>query len=66
MKVGDVVPMAEDSAPRGFWPLAHVEKVVKGRDDRVRSADLRTASGAVYCHPVKKICPLEEADDYYY
>lgn len=62
LKVGDVVLMAEDSTPRGFWPLARVEKVFKG-DDCVRSADLRTASGAVYCRPVTKICPLEEADD---
>ncbi|XP_043209918.1 uncharacterized protein LOC122374924 [Amphibalanus amphitrite] len=60
--VGDVVLMAEESAPRGFWPLARVTEVYTGEDGRVRSAELKTASGAIYHRPVTKICVLEEVE----
>ena len=63
LQVGDVVLMAEESAPRGFWPLARVTKVYAGEDGRVRSAELKTASGSYYRRPVTKICVLEEVDE---
>ena len=61
LKVDDVVLMMEESAPRGFWPLARVTAVYPGSDDRVRSVEVKTAAGAVYHRPTAKVCLLEEA-----
>ena len=61
LQVGDVVLVVEDSAPRGFWPLARITGVSPGSDGRVRSVEVKTASGAVYRRPTAKVCLLEEA-----
>ena len=61
LQVGDVVLMIEDSAPRGFWPLARITAVFPGSDSRVRSVEVKTASGTVYRRPTAKVCLLEEA-----
>ena len=58
LQVGDVVLILDDSAPRGFWPLARVTEVYPGSDGRVRSADVKTSSGT-YRRPVTKLCLLE-------
>ena len=57
---GDVVLMAEDDSPRGFWPLARVTEVIPGEDGRVRSVRVQTASKSVYHRPVSKICLIEK------
>ena len=56
---GDVVLMAEETSPRGLWPLARVIEVVPGEDGRVRSVKVQTASKSVYHRPVSRICVLE-------
>ena len=61
LQVGDVVLMMEDGAPRGFWPLSRVTRVFPGDDGRVRSVEVKTASGAIYHRPTAKVCLLEEA-----
>lgn len=61
MRVGDVVLMMDDNAPRGFWPLAKVIKVFEGADGRVRSVELKTGAGHEYHRPVTKVCWLEES-----
>ena len=63
LQVGDVVLMLEDSAPRGFWPLSRITNVFPGSDGRVRSVEVKTASGAVYHRPTAKVCLLEESSD---
>ena len=63
LKVGDVVLMSEESAPRGFWPLARITEVFPGSDGRVRSVEVKTGSGAVYRRPAAKLCLLEESSD---
>ena len=60
--MGDVVLMVDEGAPRGFWPLARITSVFPGRDGQVRSVELKTAAGAVYCRPAVKVCLLEEAE----
>ena len=61
LQVGDVVLMMEDGAPRGFWPLSRVTRVFPGDDGRVRSVEVKTASGTIYHRPTAKVCLLEEA-----
>ena len=60
LQVGDLVLMAESHLSRGSWPLARVSRVFPAADGRVRSAELRTASGRLYTRPATKICFLEE------
>ena len=55
---GDLVLVADNSTPRGRWPLGRVVKVLPGDDGRVRAAQLRTKNGT-YVRPVAKLCLLE-------
>ena len=59
LKVGDVVLMLEESAPRGFWPLAR-EPLKFSREVTVkyRSVEVKTGSGAVCRRPTAKNMPL--------
>ena len=56
--VGDVVLLASEDAPRGYWPFGIVEEATQGEDGVVRSALVRTAGG-MYRRPCTKICVLE-------
>ena len=61
-QVGDVVLMADDQAPRGYWPLATITRVTTGEDGCVRSVELRTGGGLTYCRPANKVCFLERTE----
>ena len=58
LAVNDVVLLAADDAPRGYWPLGVVQAVHPSEDGVVRSASVRTATGT-YKRPCTKICLLE-------
>jgi len=58
LQPGDLVLIADDTA-RGHWPLARVQDVHPGSDDRVRSVTVKTSTG-VYERPVAKLCLLEQ------
>ena len=60
LEVGQVVLIVDDTAPRGYWPLARVTKTFPGQDGRVRSVEVQAAAGGIYQRPVTKICGLEE------
>ena len=59
--VNDVVLLATEDSPRGYWPLGVVEEVFPGEDGIVRSALVRT-SGGVYRRPSTKICLIERRE----
>jgi hypothetical protein len=62
VQVGDVVLMKEETS-RNCWPLALVQKVSVGRDNRVRVVWLKTAQSVNdLCRPVSKIVVLVEND----
>ena len=58
LAVNDVVLLAADDSPRGYWPLGVVQQVYKSEDGVVRSAMVRTATGT-YKRPCTKLCLLE-------
>ncbi|XP_043199886.1 uncharacterized protein LOC122369305 [Amphibalanus amphitrite] len=60
MKVDDVVLIVDENTPRGHWPLAKVTAVHLSSDGKIRSADVKTASGT-YKRPVHKLCLLESS-----
>ena len=57
IKIGDVV-IVYDEKPRLQWKLAVVESLIRGPDERVRSAVIRTSQG-VTNRFIKKLHPLE-------
>lgn len=57
IKPGDVVQI-HDNKPRVLWKLAVVDEVVRGRDNLIRSAKLRTKDGMTN-RPITKLYPLE-------
>ena len=58
---GDLILLAEDGVPHGYWPLGGVVEIYPGPDGRVRSARIRVSGGIVH-RPARKICVLEESD----
>jgi len=60
LQVGDIVLIADEASPRGFWPLARVTEVFPSADGRVRSVQVRTTGGSSYRRPVSKICFIEQ------
>ena len=44
---------------RGKWPLARITKVIPGRDNAVRSVELKTKDGD-YTRPVSSLYKLED------
>ncbi len=59
LEIDDVCLLVDHNAPRGQWPLARVIEVMPGRDGRVRTVKVKTASGELV-RPVSQICLLEE------
>ena len=57
IKVGDVVLIHDDS-PRFRWKMAVIENLIKGKDEYVRAAEVRTSSGRTN-RPINRLYPLE-------
>ena len=57
ISVGDIV-LVHNEEPRIQWKLAVIEKLNKGQDGLIRSADIRTSTGTTN-RPIVKLYPLE-------
>ena len=57
LKTGDLVWLAEDTSPRGHFPLGRIEKLRFSDDGFARSAEIRTRS-CNYVRPVVKLIPV--------
>ncbi|KAG1680465.1 hypothetical protein GQR58_012386 [Nymphon striatum] len=60
LKIGAVVLIREDNVPRSCWKLGRVLELIRGRDDRVRAAVLKTSSGT-YNRPIQRLHVLESS-----
>ncbi len=60
-KVNDLVLVADDSAPRGQWPLGRVVTTYPDRHGLTRQVDVRVGA-KFYKRPVAKLCLLEEGE----
>ena len=57
---GELVLLSKDDSPvKGKWDLARIDKVFPGKDDVVRTVEVRTKDG-VYVRPVSKLAKLED------
>ena len=59
MRVGDLVLVVDNDAPRGMWSLGRIIQPISSADGRVRAAVVKTATGE-YTRPVARLCLLEE------
>ncbi|KHJ87441.1 hypothetical protein OESDEN_12787 [Oesophagostomum dentatum] len=59
-KVGDVVLLDEDSQlSREQWPMAIITELISSKDEKIRSAILRSSSGREIQRPLNRIVSLE-------
>lgn len=56
--VGDLVLVGSDNKKRLEWPMARVDKLLPGKDGKVRVARLKTQNG-FYVRPLQRLYPLE-------
>lgn len=59
IKPGDVVLLHDSSLQRMFWRLAVIEEVYPGRDNKIRSCQIRLNDGKRLRRPVQFLYPLE-------
>ena len=63
IRVGELVMAHNENHRRGLWKLRKVERLVKGEDDKVRSAIVRVhgdgRKGNTLKRPINKLYPLE-------
>ncbi|XP_054716905.1 uncharacterized protein LOC129226328 [Uloborus diversus] len=58
LKIGDVVLIEEDSKNKLLWKLGKIERAFLGRDNNVRSYEVKTASGLLR-RTIQHLYPLE-------
>ena len=58
-KIGDLVIMKEDIKPRTQWPLARITNVFPGRDNKIRSVEVKKSNGYLARRPPQLLIPLE-------
>ncbi|XP_072172491.1 uncharacterized protein [Diadema setosum] len=61
LQVGDIVLIADETAPRCSWSMARVQEVMPDEKGFVRRAKVKTAS-SVLTRPVTKLCLLLEQE----
>jgi hypothetical protein len=60
-EIGDVVLVKDEDVTRNKWPMAVVSEVFPGKDDLIRSVNVRFASGSVLKRPIAKLVLLLES-----
>ena len=61
LQVGDIVLIADETAPRRSWSMARVQEVIPDKKGFVRRAKVKTAT-TVLTRPVTKLCLLLEQE----
>lgn len=58
LRVGDVILVVDQNAPRGEWPMGRIKEVFPGQDGKVRVVQVRV-KGHDYTRPISRLCPLD-------
>jgi Family of unknown function (DUF5641) len=61
LAVGDVVVINDPGLPRGQWPLGVIESAIPGKDDVLRTVDVKTTKGVLH-RPAVKVYPFVRVD----
>ena len=62
LKVGDIVIIIDENAPRNTWSLGRIEETFPGADGLVRTVKVKTKTSTLI-RPVHKLCLLEAANN---
>ena len=58
IEVGDIV-IIESDKKRGSWKLGKIEKLITGKDNKVRAAEIKTEKKTLIKRHIQKLYPLE-------
>ncbi|XP_035222684.1 uncharacterized protein LOC118195468 [Stegodyphus dumicola] len=58
LRLGEIVLIGDDIKKRMHWPLAKVIRLIPGKDDKVRTVELKTRAGTLL-RPIQRVFPLE-------
>ena len=63
--VGDVVIILDDNVPRCRWRMGKIERLIRGKDDNIRGASVKTTSnsGHISFLDRQKLFPVEVVSD---
>ena len=59
IKIGDIVLIKAINKARLFWMMGRVLELVLGFDNKVRSVKLKQGNGAIECHSISNLYPME-------
>lgn len=62
-RIGEVVLMHDENAPRGMWKLAKILQLPATSDQKIRTALVRSANGHQLLRPISLLYPLEVAEE---
>jgi len=57
--IGDIVQIQNDKKPRIQWTVGRIIGLRFGRDQKIRSVEIRTPNGNILTRPVNALYPLE-------
>ena len=61
-KIGDVV-LVKENLPRGHWRVGRIVEVIKGKDQKIRSAKVNVAPNKYLNRAVSMLYPIECPDE---
>ncbi len=59
---GDVVQVQSEGTSRSEWKLGRIFQIIQGRDEKIRSAEVKMPNGKVLTRPINFLHPLEVVD----
>uniref|UniRef100_A0A914X7S0 Integrase catalytic domain-containing protein n=1 Tax=Plectus sambesii TaxID=2011161 RepID=A0A914X7S0_9BILA len=62
-RIGEVVLLKEEGAPRGVWKLGKIVDVTQGRGNEIRSAKIQLPNQSFLKRPINLLYPLELSDE---
>lgn len=62
LQVGDLVLVVDPNSPRSVWPKGVVQRVIEGKDGRVRQVDVRTKTGT-WRRSAARVAPIFSVGD---
>lgn len=59
IKLNDIVIIVDPNGLRNLWPKGQVIQIYPGRDQRIRTVDVKLANGSILRRPVSRLCVLD-------
>ena len=64
ININDIVIVHEEKIPRSRWRLGRITELIYGRDNRVRSANVKLSkTDTIITRPINRLFPIEQLND---